>query len=281
MKGFILSIAAVTLILLLVLLFTNLNDLARDIDRSLEEPRPLSHSANVVASIGYEIAKIAGPNIRIREQNNSIILLFNDSFPKSAFQSQLASYVDFVERNLSQVVHATIDINESNLTDSQLEISIMDNYLYENNYSKNTVLFGSANSSAGTDASAYIINITTVQYRFSVQPFSFGSGDMNVTVKYSDLNGTVSENGLLQSAAQNKMIINYYYGNASSQLEITLGKTGNRTGALYVEGVNATVAFSVQATLPIQNASVPVSYKYGALINYAQSNINKTTLAVR
>lgn len=282
MKAFVISISAITLILTLVIFFNLLNNQTTELERALAEPIPLIYAKMVVSSIGYEIANIGGPELTIIENNETIKLLINEELPKASYSSALNSYVSFIAGNFSDAVNADINVNVSNLTNGSIRAYLFEDYIYENNYTgQDTILFGTYDENGSANASVYVINISVLKYRAYVKPFTFGSGDMNVTINYKDLNGTVSENGLLNSAGTNVFSINYYYQSVLSTVEVEVGRVRNRQGALFIRDINASSDVGIEVTIPKQNASKHVRERYEAMINYVQNNVNKTSWAMR
>ena len=281
MKAFVLSISAISLVLTLVIFFNLLNTQSAEFERALAEPVPMIYANMVVSSIGYEIASICGPSMNMIENNDSIMLMINEELPKESYANTLLSYVNFISGNFSDAVHADISVNITNLTNGSIRSYLFEDYIYENNYSEdNTILFGTWDEEGSTNATEYVINISVLKYRSTVNSFSFGSGDMNVTINYKDLNGTISENGFLNSAGSNIFSISYNYASALSTVEVELGKVGNRSGALFVTDINASSTLGLEIRIPEQNASKQIHERYEAMINYVQGNVNKTNWAM-
>jgi hypothetical protein len=97
------------------------------------------------------------------------------------------------------------------------------------------------------------------------------SGTINVTIEYTDLNGTTVEEGSVFPDRTNTMRVEYIGG---SSMTITIGTINGESGSLSMEstGIRAETAWTV--VLPQVNATKKTGYEYDAMINYTQGPVN-------
>lgn len=273
--GFVMSLVAVSLILLLVLLSTSLHDSYLSLERALTEPQALMYASTLFDDVGYDINELIGPEITITERDNSTIILISDSLPKGNFSSKLSTYENFLENGFEPEIHAEVNANFSNLTNGLLSIYINEEYLYQNNYSgDNEIIF--KNNSKDVVPLSYEIDITILEVRKSVTDFEWDDGEpgvMNVTLEYTDLNGTEILNGQLNPNELNYLKIEYEGNN--KQVEIRIGEFDNSEGSFKMKEQNITVSFSLQVEV-LKNTSRRIGYEYDATLNYTQGDIYKS-----
>jgi hypothetical protein len=278
-KGFIISIIAVSLVLLLIMFVIIMHNTYLSSERAVKEPQPLVYSRFFFNDVFMDVKKIVGPNIEMDKQNNSIVIIISDTLPKSNFLHDLDEYKAFLENNFSSDINANISVDFSTIEDGTLELFFVNRYLYANNYTgDNDVLFVAIGNDSKTNASAYEIDLTTPLYRESIQDFQWDqNGDINVTIRYSDLNGTWESNGTLNSSVANTFLITFI-SNETRYVKVVVGKKDGREGVLWIKENNAPVKFSFSVKLHKQNSSDAFVYYYNAMLNYSQGKIRKSTM---
>jgi len=274
MKGFVMTLIVISYILLIVALATSLHNSHLSLERSLLEPQPLLYSAAFFDDVGYDVNEIAGPEISIIQGNESVGISIHEMLPKNNYTEELENYEDFIE---GAFAHANVSADFSSLTNGTLELYINEEYLYQNQYNgDNEILFKSI--SGGTNVSEYSINITMWKIRKSVENFEWDDGEpgaINVTLIYSDRNGTEIASGQLDPSEVNYFKI-VYEGNETPQVEIKIGSVGGSTGAFWIREYNTSIDFSFHADVPLQDYDGGFGYYYDAVLNYTMADVSKT-----
>jgi hypothetical protein len=159
---------------------------------------------------------------------------------------------------------------------------LADNFQYVNENA--TVVFHPKINNTSTDATNYWINISVNEIRNTVNDFSFGGSGLNITLRYTDQNGTEETSGEVNPLAQNKFWITYGE-NETRRIDITVGniQPGNNTwdGSLMIEMTNATSDFSFDVELPHQNSTTQNRILLPLEMSYTQGSISKTMNASR
>jgi hypothetical protein len=96
------------------------------------------------------------------------------------------------------------------------------------------------------------------------------SGDINVTIRLTDLNGTETYEGTMHAHQVNELEIDYVDGGS---LEIEIGKKGGNRGTFFMEADNITTIFNLTAILPPVDSERRMGYMYGATLEYVQGNV--------
>ncbi len=267
MRGFAITLVAVSMIAILLILSVSLRGSYLSMERALTEPQPLLYASFMFDTVANDVRSIVGPNMTFYPANDSFGIRFVDTVPSRNFSSGLAAYESFLEGTMANETHASIDVNLSMLTPEDSAVVINDDYTYSHE-NGDTMLFTSAGS---TGATYYDINITVVEARLNVTHLTFNpGGDMNVTLRYNDLNGTVTESGTLNSNVENVFYVNYTDG---GELRVEIGKADGSDGGLLVkaEDVDAYLIFFV--ALPPPDETKSIGYEYDATMDYVQGDM--------
>lgn len=267
MRGFAISLVSVSLIVLLVILSVSLRAGYLSMERAISEPQPLIYASFMLDSIGHDVSSMVGPDINLYQKNDSFEILITDTIPAEDFSSDLADYEGFLESTIANESHASIDADFSALAPDNMDVTINEDYIYSRD-DNDTITF---TASGGTEAPLYEINITVFEPRGNVTPFSFNpGGDLNVTFRYTDANGTIEESGKVRSNQQNSFEVDYVGG---GELDVIVGRVGGDNGGLSIEadGLDADVSFSV--TLPPLDSTKKMGYEYDAMVDYVQDDI--------
>ncbi|MBI5046883.1 hypothetical protein HZC07_04090 [Candidatus Micrarchaeota archaeon] len=196
-----------------------------------------------------------------------------DNIPKPNITGNLSGYKNFIENSIANHSNSNITLNLSNFTGAtnltEVKITIDKDYIYTNNKTSGEMFF---TANGGTNATNYDINITILKTRTNMTALTFNaSGDMNVSMRYTDNNGTDTEIGTVNSNAANTMTVNY---NDGSSATFTIGlKNGNR-GSLWIKLTNSNGTTSFAVTVPKLNETKKLGYEYDATLNYTQGPVN-------
>jgi hypothetical protein len=281
-KGFIFSVIAISFMLLLMFLAVTMANEYWETERVVAKPQPISYSTSTLDNIGKQFCDIILPSAEINENNESLRIAISDSNPRPGITSDLNSMKTYVENNLADSIHASISANISEVNNGSIEATLANNFVYRNEDS--TVSFHPKINNTSTGATNYWINISVNEIRNTVNDFSFGGSGMNITLRYTDQNGTVETSGEVNPNAQNKFWITYGE-NETKRIDITLGNIapGNNTwdGSLKIDNTNASIDFSFDAELPLQNSTTQNKIVLPLPMNYTQGSIHKTMNASR
>lgn len=282
-KGaFIASIIAVSLSLLLLTIWVILNASSLIFEKNLSDIQPITFSSFIFDDVRSDLESIVGPVFNLEETNISIKISISDHLPKQNFTSLLSNYTNYLQTNFSNNIHANLSANFSNLTDGTIELFFLNNkYRYINNYTdndtnnqSNSIIFQGISSP--TNATYYEVNITVLKFRNNISSFiSDPSGDINVTVRSSDLNDTYSETAILNSTLVNTFRVNY---TDSSNIVLIIGRVANTDGGLQIIDNNTAPEFSFAVTLPLQDSQTRLVSTYNAMLNYSQGKVSKVAM---
>lgn len=268
MKGFILTIVSVSMIALLVVLSTALQDSHLSMERALVEPRSLSYGAFLFDDVAYSINNITGTGLGISQTNVSTLVVIEDTIPKRNYTEDLLDYEVFLETEIANMSHALIDANFSEIHNGTYEVRINGGYVYSNHMLDEEMLFTNPSS---TGAKAYEIYITTDGTRANLTAMEMNSsGDLNVTIHYMDKNGSISSDGQVHSHKSNRMEVEYMNGGS---LRLGLGSVGGNHGSLWMEAENVSAEFSFSVLLPPADSDTDVGFEYPCPMNYTQGNV--------
>ena len=268
MRGFIITLATSGIILLLVLYSNTLRDSYRGMERALAEPQSLTYGAALFDDISAEVNSIAGPSVSFAEANDSLGVQITDTLPKSNYSAQLNAYEAFIEGTLANRTRTTIDANLSNLRTGTVTMRINQDYAYSAAPQGGEMSF---TRSGGTNATAYYINISVVKSRVAYVPFTFNpSGDINVTVRYTDLNGTILASGAVLSSGTDFMQVTHDVGS----VRVSFGRKSGNNGAVWTNATNVSASLSMLATLPPLNSSKRLGYSYDDTLSYQQGKVS-------
>lgn len=268
MKGFILTIVSVSMIALLVVLSTTLQDSHLSMERALIEPRSLSYGAFLFDDAAYSLNDITGTYLGISQTNASTYIVIKDSLPKENYTSDLSGYEHFIENDIAEMNHAQIDANFSEIMNGTYGITINDGYLYSNNLLNGEMLF---TNPSDTGALTYVLDITTDGTRANFTDMEMNSsGNLNITINYKDENGTVSSSGQVLSHKSNRLEVEYDNGGS---LRIEVGGIGGNSGSLWMRAENVSSEFMFSVLLPPAESDTGVGFEYPCLMNYTQGNV--------
>lgn len=269
MRGFVITILSVSLIMILVVLAMSIHNTQLSTERALLEPLPLTYAAFLLDDVAYEFNSMVGPQIRLTETNDSMKLTLADSLHDYNHSADMSDYGAFLQGDVAERTASNITTNLTNLTSGVITVFIDEDYVYTNNHTRNESLF---TRSGGTGATSYEINITIAAGGANITHMAFNdSGTMNVTIRYTDLNGTGVEGGRVFPGNSNTFRLDY----AGGSMTVTIGPQSGNDGSLRMKaaGIGADTAWT--AVLPQLNATKRMGYEYDATIDYVQGKVAK------
>ncbi|MFH0737280.1 MAG: hypothetical protein V1827_01370 [Candidatus Micrarchaeota archaeon] len=269
MRGFVITILSMSLIMILVVLSMSLRSGQMDSERSLAEPLPLLYASSLVDDVAYDLNSIVGPDMAFEEQNDSMRLTISDSILAHNHTGDILSYGAFLEGEVAARSASNITANLTNLTNGTIRVFINGDYAYENSE------LGDMRFSriGGTGASSYEINVTVPAVRTNITPMAFNtSGTLNVTIRYTDLNGTGTESGAVFPDAQNILRLDYENG---TSLSLGIGLEGGEGGSLHIEAEGVRADASWLVVLPPMDPEMDMGYEYDATIGIVQGRAAK------
>ncbi len=277
-KGFVSTIIAISLAIILIALWLALRQSAINFERNVTEVQPISFAGYYFDGIFEEVRGIIGPAaLSIEEDNATFRVLISDTMPKANFSNTLAIYKNYLETNFSSRIHANVSLNTSNITDGTYELMV-DRFQYSFNYtnsSSNSIIFSAISGSAGI--TNYDVNISISKTRLSRTAFvNNPAGDINVTLTYTDSSGTVTETRTLMSNTLATSSITY---TDNSTVGINVGSVAS-PGQLQITDNSASPAFTFVASFTLNNATRLFPY-YNSLLNYTQGNVARVGFVQR
>ncbi|MDD5340017.1 MAG: hypothetical protein PHV13_02085 [Candidatus ainarchaeum sp.] len=272
MRGFVITLLSVSLILVLVVLTMSLRSAHLGTERALLEPLPLLYAAFLLDDAAYEFNSIVGPSMSFSQGNGSMNVTVADTLHAANHSAAVLAYGTFLESEVAGRTSSNITTNLSNISGGAMRVFINEDYVYLNNHSSGEVLFTRA---GGTNATSYEINFTVYSIRQNITHMDFNSsGTLNVTIRYTDLNGTGTEQGSVFPGQANQFVVGYPNG---TSMAVTVGLAGGEPGSLRMEGGGAYADFAWTAALPRLDPSKRRGYAYDATIEYVQGAVAKRT----
>lgn len=265
MKGFVITIISVALATILFTLTSTLYDNFNSMQRALIGPQALAYSAFLFDDVAYELTAITGNQIRLGQENGSVSLAVECTVPNKNYTAELGEYEDFIEDYFASKTHSSIEANFSNMTMGTLEMEILD-YEYENRYDDGEMYFG------GTGANNYVINASVFKNRGNITGMNSTGGDLNLSLRYTDLNGSMVETVTIKSNESNVFRADY---GAAEYIEIRVGRNRGADGTILILTNNAEADVSWSAILPEPTGKV--GYSFDATMSYSQGGISKNT----
>lgn len=269
MRGFVITILSVSLIMLLIILIMSFRNTQLSMERAIIEPLPLIYAAFLQDDIGGEFNSIVGPQLDLDEKNDSMTLTVNDRLQDYNYSAEISAYERFLIGEVADRTASNISANFTNLTDGTIKLFINEDYAYTNNHSKNETVF---TRSGGTGAASYDITITITAIRGEVTHMTFNdSGTLNVTIRYTDLNGTDIEEGTIFPDQSNRLKIDYV---GDKSMTITIGPKDGNDGSFVMKstGIAADVAWI--AVLPPLDGNKKQGYEYDGYVRYVQGPVS-------
>jgi hypothetical protein len=202
--------------------------------------------------------------------NDSMTLTFTDILHPNNHSADIASYQAFSESEVAASTASNITMNLTNLSDGTMRLFIDEDYVYTNNHNAREAVF---TGSGATNATSYDINLTVAAVRGNVTHMPFNSsGTLNVTIRYTDLNGTAVEHGSVFPGESSQFQVDYL-GGYSVQVEV--GPNGGNNGSLRMKASGISVDTAWAVVLPPLDAAKKRGYEYDATISYVQGKVAK------
>ncbi|MDD5171975.1 MAG: hypothetical protein PHF60_02970 [Candidatus ainarchaeum sp.] len=264
------TILSVSLIMILIALSMSLRNAQLSTERALMEPLPLTYAASLLDDVAYEVNSIIGPQISLDESNDSMRVTVADSLHNYNHSGELSAYEGFLRGEVADRTASSITTNLTNLTGGVVRLFIDEYYVYTNDHDSNESVF---TRDGGTGAASYDINFTITAVRANVTYMAFNdSGTMNVTIRYTDLNGTHVEEGSIFPDQPNTLKVDYEGG---SSMLVAVGPESGNDGSLRLKSTGIVAETSWTAVLPQLNETEKMGYEYDATIDYVQGNVAK------
>jgi hypothetical protein len=287
-KGFVLSLIAVSFMMLLVVMAAIMANEYWMNERVEAAPVPNSFASASLDNIGDLTANLLLPSASIAKDDNGTTISISDTLPRQIDSSQLSDLRYYAEGQLAGLQHATIDVNTDQVQNGALDLRMMDNYEFQSTMpNSSSMVFRSVGNGSSTNATSYTLSIYVDDYRGDVsdsiggQSYS-GNGAVNVTVRYIDLNGTGQTSGSLNPGTTNHLIINYFSGGMADILIGGLTQDGSNYGdALWMNISKETATYSFSARLPPQPPDSSSLIVFPVQMSYSQDGVYKIANASR
>ncbi len=269
MRGFVITILSIGFMILIVMLAMSLRNAYLATERSLLEPLPLLYPAFLLDDLAYEFNALVGPGISFNQTNASTAVSITDTLHSYNHSADILAYESFIEEEVAERTTSGIDANFSNMTGGTMRVFINGDYEYVGDEGGSRVRFF---RDGGSGASSYEINVTVYSVRENVTHMQFNeSGTMNVTIRYTDLNGTGVEQGSVFPDQDNYFAVGYPNGTG---IAVTAGIMGGNPGSLAISASGTWAEASFTVILPPLNATRKLGYEYDATIDYSQGPVS-------
>ncbi len=269
MRGFVITILSLGFMVMLVMLAMSLRNAYMATERALLEPLPLLYSAFLLDDLAFEFNALVGPEISFNQTNASTVISITDTLHPYNHSADILAYESFIEEEVAERTASAISANFSNMTGGVMKVFINGDYEYVNDEGGGRVRFA---RDGGSGARSYEINVTVYSVRENVTHMQFNeSGTLNVTISYTDLNGTETERGSVFPDQDNYFAVSYPNG---TSLAIVTGLYGGDPGSLIISASGTWAEVSFTATLPPLNATRKLGYEYDATIDYSQGPVS-------
>ncbi len=281
-KGFVFSLIAISFLLLLVLLAATMSSEFWENERVSAAPVPNSFAAASVDRMGAATADLLLPVSSVTNGADGASFYVSDNLPRQADPSQLQTLKEYAENEYAAALHASISVNTTKVANNSLEARVLDNYVFQSTLNNSREMaFRSAENATSTGATQYAVGLYVNDYREYVDEFDYSGSGINVTVRYSDRNGTEETTGFLDPDSGNTMTIHYTSGSA----EISIGSMEQGGllyyGALAIALDNEKASYSFTAQLPEQPPGAGSVVEFPVRIEYVQDGVRKTANATR
>lgn len=271
MRGYVITILSVSLIVILVVLAISLRNTHLSIDRALSEPLPLTYAAFLLDDVACEFSSLFGPQLRFDQRNDSMVVTVTDTIHAYNHSADISAYKAFLAGEVANRTNSNITADFNNLTGGTMRVFIDEDYVYTNDHRSSEMIF---TRDGGTGARSYDINFTVSAVRSNVTHMDFnGSGTMNVTIRYTDLNGTETESGAVFPDQPNTLRVDYANGGS---LAVTTGLAGGNGGSLRMKASGSIADAAWTVALPALDAAKKRGYEYDATISYVQGRVSKS-----
>jgi len=270
MRGFVITILSIAIVMMLILLAVSFRNVEVSTERALIEPLPLIYAAYLLDDIGYEFHSIIGPGMSMNQSNDSMKITIADTLHDRNHSAEILAYEEFLTGEVASRTASNISTDFTNLTSGEIKLFINEDYVYSNDHDDRALLF---TRQGGTGASSYDVHFIITAVRSNVTHMAFDeNGTLNVTIHYTDLNGTGVEQGKVFADQANSFKVDYADG---SSMIVTAGQAAGNNGSLKMEagGINADVSWS--AVLPPIDPEKKMGYEYDATITYLQGKVSK------
>ncbi len=271
MRGFVITMISVSLLLVLLALALSLHNSQNATERELIEPLPLSYASFILDDAAGEFNSIVGPDMAFNETNESMSISVADTIDPYNHSSEISMYKAFLENEVADSMASNITTNFTNITGGTVKVFMDQDYIYQNDHGNSEVIF---TRNGGTNASSYDISFAVYSIRQNVTHMVFNqSGTMNITIHYTDLNGTDTEEGAIFPDRYNVFEVDYANG---TRFVVSAGLYNTNPGSLRMKSYGVWAENSWTVALPRLDPSIKRGYEYDATITYSQGSLDVT-----
>lgn len=225
-RGFIFSLSALLIVSLMVLFAFSLLTFFNQTSAQSVEAHLMQRNAFIQNDLSKDVSLILGTKIHSYASSNSVVLNLRDRLPGDVNKSKLLDWKQFVDQNYASRNNVSMNADVSSAADGQTELFLGNDLEYRYAYSNKsqTQLFSPTNQTI----QRMDLNILVNQSAISSTAWAWNpSGDLNVTLRYSDGNASNSINtsGFLDSTIVNQYSFQYSV-NPSDVMVIKIGPMG-------------------------------------------------------
>jgi hypothetical protein len=272
MKGFVITLISVSLIMIIVLLAITVHNEQLKARRAVIEPLPLLYSAFYFDSVAIGLNEVVGPRMVLLQSNNSTTISITDTLESENHSLELDSFETFISTEIATRTQSNISLNFTNISQGVNRVFINEDYNYTNSHIDNESVF---TRKGGVPGRSYIFEYTIGAVRTNSTPMTLlDNATANITIIYTDLNGTVNHTGSINIDQSNVEIINY---GENCQIRIEVGPILGNGGSYSVKSSNCEVEYSATMELDQISFEKKLGYQYDAIMNYTQGKVSKIT----
>jgi len=275
-KGFLFTLSILLLLGFLVAFSTYYAAKPPALARELTASMKTGRAAFVADDLETDLNALLGIGLDINSGNPNTIVTIDDKLPSDFNRARLTRWEQFIESQYGPFISTAFDLNTQAMADANAELLFNNDtqYVFSPTDINSFQLFVPGGD---TNILSLDLNVFVNDDLNNSVPWTLGSGDINVTLRYSDTltgNSFVSS-GQLSSTASNQYILRYS-PNSADALTITVGRVAGSDAGLRIQhglfNYAAMTRVRIKATLATPTKPLTVSANMD--LNYSQSDMN-------
>ncbi|MBS3062628.1 MAG: hypothetical protein J4203_02040 [Candidatus Diapherotrites archaeon] len=275
-RGFLFTLSILLLLGFLLAFSFDYSSKPRSIARELTASLKAEKAAFVADDLAADVNRLLGIGLDINSLSATRIVTLHDRLPSGFNRSQLTGWEQFMETGFDSLLSSTIDLNTGAMTDANAELLFSNGiqYLFASTDANSLQLFvpGGDTNIIALDLNVFVND----DLNYSV-PWTTGSGDVNVTLRYSDHNAVNAfvSSGLLSSTTPNQYILRYSQLSTDA-LIITVGQIAGSEAGLRIEHSidDPSTLARIAIAFTLASESKPLTVSANLDLNYAQADFN-------
>ena len=281
-RGFLFTLSVLLLLGFLVTFSIYYSAKPRQLAKELTSSLKIERAGFVADDLETDLNRLIGIGLDLNSGSPNTVLTLNDRLPSDFNRARLSLWEAFAEGAYARSQSSAVDVNAQGLLDANAELLFNNGlqYLFARTDENSLQLFVPGGD---TNFLSLDINLFVNDDLNSSVPWTLGSGDTNVTLRYYDTiasNAFVSS-GLLSSASANQYILRYSALSTDS-LTITFGRIEGSDAALKIDHSidNLSTLTRAQIMAVFATPSKPLVVFANLDLNYTQADMNLSRKAV-